>query len=521
MSKIFSFFNDLKKNLETIDIITNSVKFSLGPCAKNILSSNERKELTFLENGLSILQSLKFNTKDANTILQLLEQAAAKTYQTSGDGSTTTILITGQLLKHSLKFVSYGCNPIQINNGLKKNLFFLINKVSQLSSPILNKSELLGVIKTAIGKKFDGNLSLLFSQALLSLKRDNLILVEENILEQNEIEVVNGIELEQGYASSYFINDYKSFEVSYTNPYVLIINNSLESISQIRDILEYIKTNKHSLIIVTNQIASDVLSTLVLNNIQKKLKIAVIKFSSIKFVKSGILEDLALLAHANLPSTGVNLSTLNLENFRIDDLGQVEKVIIKKNTSTFIFSKFTEILKKRRINELNRELLLCEANFEKSIFKTRIARLSSNIIKIKFGLINQYQKEEKRKKIESGFQTLRSALEEGIFPGGGFGYIYLREELKNWGNLNLVGDEAYSIQILLDTLMQPTIELLSDIKKPVLLQEVLDKNFPYTYNIENNKIEHSFNMGLVDSSKSVRSCLWNSITLTNAILISL
>lgn len=521
MSKTFSFFHDLKTNLDTLDIITNSTKVILGPNAKNVLVSNEKKELTFLEHGLSILKSLKFTTKNSNTILQLIEQAAAKTYSASGDGSTTTILMVCQLLKSALRFVSYGCNAIQISNGLKKILFFLTNKVFQLSIPILNKNELLGVIKTATGKKFDENLLDLFSQALLSIKRDNLIFVEENILEQNEIEIAHGIELDHGYASSYFINDFKNLEISYSNPYVLIVNNSLESINQIREILEYIKTNKRPLIIIANQIAPDVLSTLVLNNIQKKLKIAVIKFSSIKFIKSGILEDLALLAHANSYSSYLNPNTRSLDNFKIENLGQVEKVIIKKNTSTFLFSKFTQILKKRRINELNRELLLCETNFEKSIYKARIARLSSNIIKIKFGLVNQYQKEEKRKKIESSFHTLRSALEEGIFPGGGAGYLYLREELKNWGTLNLVGDEVYSVQIILDMLMEPFTKLLLNTNKPYAFQGILEKNFPYAYDIIDEKIIHSFKHGLVDSSKSVRSCLWNSITLTNVILLSL
>lgn len=521
MGKTFSFFRDLKINLKTLDIIKNCTKIILGPFSKSILVSNEKKELAFLENGLSILKSLKFEAQNSNTILQLIEQAAAKTYNTSGDGSTTTILMTCQLLKHSLRFVSYGCNPIQISNGLRKILFFLTHKIYQLSSPILTNNDMLGVIKTVTGKKIDTSLSILLSKLLLSIKRDNIIFVEENISEQNEIEIVNGIELDHGYASSYFINDFRNSEVIYNNPYILLVNKSLDSINQIREILEHIKANKQPLIIITNQIAPDVLSTLVLNNIQKKLKIAVIKFSSIKFVKSGIIEDLALLAHANSFSSQAFINSLNLEAFKVEDLGQVEKIIIKKNTSTFIFSKFTQILTKRRINELNRELLLCETNFEKSIFKARIARLSSNILKIKLGFANQYQKEEKRKKIESAFQTLRSAFEEGVFPGGGVGYLYLREELKNWGHLNLVGDEIYSIQIVLDMLMQPFVELLLNINKSYVFQEIVDKNFPYAYDIVEKRIVHSFKNGLVDSSKSVRSCLWNSITLTNTILTSL
>jgi chaperonin GroEL len=169
--------------------------------------------------------------------------------------------------------------------------------------------------------------------------RDGLILVEENISPENEI-VVQGIELDKGYASSYFVNDLKNFEVVYENPYLLITNNPINSLNQIRDVIEYVKTNNKPLVIVAEEINKDIVSTLVLNNIQKKLKVVVVKYSSIKFMKNGLLEDLALLTHSNYFVS--NLKDSNV-TFTLEDLGQVEKVIIKKEKSTFIVSKFAKL----------------------------------------------------------------------------------------------------------------------------------------------------------------------------------
>ena len=220
--------------------------------------------------------------------------------------------------------------------------------------------------------------------------------------QNNEIDVVQGIEIDRGFASSYFVNDVKNFEVVYDNPYVLITNQSINSINQIKDIIEFVKENNRSLVIVAEEINKDIISTLVLNNIQKKLKVVVVKYAAIKFVKTGILEDLATLTHSNYQLS--DLKDNYYPKLTVDDLGQAEKVIVKKDKTTFIISKFAKLIAKRRINELNREFLTSETDYEKSLFKTRIARLSGQISKIKIGLSNQYEIEEQRQKVENAIE---------------------------------------------------------------------------------------------------------------------
>jgi len=327
--------------------------------------------------------------------------------------------------------------------------------------------------------------------------------------------------LDKGFASSYFVTDLKNFQVIFEKPFILITNISIDSINQIREVIEYIKTTNRPLVIIAEEINKDIISTLVLNNLQKKLKVVVIKYKGIQFKKTGILEDLSLLTHSNY-----FVSNIKQENnvLTINDLGQAEKVIIGKNKSTFFISKFSKLLGERRINELNRELLIAESEYEKSLFKTRIARLSGHIAKIKLGVSNKYEIEEQKQKIENALQTIKSSLEEGVVPGGGVFYFYLREEISNWAYLNLIGDEIISSYIVMEAFLSPFQELCKNTNNEnqrFSYQNILlEKGYPFGYNLIENKLLNTLKEGLLDSSKAVRTILWNSLSLVSTIIVS-
>ena len=519
MRKNFSLLRNLEENVDAITSIDDCVKITLGPSGKNGIISTKQDPIKFITTGSSLMKSLEFESTSANVIRQLIDQAAEKTFAISGDGSTTTILLCCQLLKTSLKFLLNGYNPIFLSNGMKKLSHFLMDKILELSVPISNRNELVGVLKTSLGKKVNNDLFELLEKCVNQIGRDGLILIEENISTKNEIEVVQGIELDRGFASSYFVNDVKSFEVIYENPYVLITNRPINSINQIKDIVEFVKENNKSLVIVAEEINKDVISTLVLNNIQKKLKIVVVKYTSIKFMKTGILEDLATLTHSNYA-----LSELKDNQFplQVSDLGQAEKIIITKDKSTFIISKFAKLIAKRRINELNRELLTSETEFEKTTFKTRIARLSGQIAKVKIGLSNQYEIEEQRQKVENAVSTIKSSLEEGILGGGGTSYLALKNEIANWSYLNLVGDEFFASQIIMEAFDRPFQDLFANTNtnRWQVSQKLLKLGYPYSYDLVNQKIVNSLTEGLVDSAKSIRAIIWNSLSIVSTVITS-
>lgn len=504
-----------------LDLLENCVKIALGPTGKLGIFFNQKNEIKFLTNGGIFLKSLEFPLYSENILLKLLEQASLKTTKISGDGSTTTLIFCCDLLKSSLRYLSNGFNSVFLSNGLKKIAYFFSEKVLELSTPILEKFYLINIVKTAIGKKLSLELRNLLLSSVQQIGRDGLILVEENILSSNQLEKIQGIELDKGFASSYFINDLKNFEVSYDKPYILVTSDPIQSLNQLKEIIDFIQKNNRPLVIITEEISKDVLSTLVLNTIKKKIKVTVIRYTSIKFLKTGILEDLSLLTHtAYFPPSP---KTKNAIKFFIPrELGQAEKVIIKKEKSTFFISKFSKVMIKRRINELNRELLMSETDYEKNLYKVRMARLSGNIMKLKIGISNKYQIEEERQKIENLLITLRSSLEEGYLPGGGIFYFSLREELKNWAYLNLVGEEIYSSQLVGKTLFKPFKALCenTDLVYASIYNSIEEKGYPFGYNLSEKKIVNTLENGIIDSSKAIRSILWNSLLMVSTILTS-
>ena len=477
--------------------------------------------IKFLTNGGVFLKSLEFSSHSENILLKLLEQASLKTTKISGDGSTTTLIFCCDLLKSSLRYLSNGFNSVFLSNGLKKIAYFFSEKVLESSTPIFENFYLLSLVKTAIGKKLPIDLTNLLLSSVQQISRDGLILVEENMFSANELEKVQGIELDKGFSSSYFINDLKNFEVSYDKPYILVTSDPIQSLNQLKEIIDFIQKNNRPLIIVAEEISKEILSTLVLNTIKKKIKVAVVKYTSIKFLKTGILEDLSLLTHTTyFPPSPKSKNAIKF--FLPKELGQAEKVIIKKEKSTFFISKFSKVMAKRRINELNRELLTSETDYEKNLFKVRIARLSGNIMKLKIGFSNKYQIEEERQKIENLLITLRSSLEEGYLPGAGIFYFLLRDELKNWSYLNLIGEEIYSSQLVGKTLFKPFQALCenTDLIYPYIYTEIEKKGYPFGYNLIEKKMVNTLENGIIDSAKSVRSILWNSLLLVSTILTS-
>ena len=225
--KTFSLFKNLEENVQAIKDIDHAVSITLGPTGKNAISTlmgtNKKlgPELKIMTSGSKLIKVLEFPQNSANVIVELIQQAASRTFSISGDGSTTTIIFSCQLLKTSLKFLLNGYNGIFLSNGLRKLSHFLMDKIVELSVPVSKKEDLVGVLRTALGRKINKELFDLLLQSVDQVSRDGLILVEENVSTENEIDIVQGVELDRGFASSYFVNDVKNFEVVYDNPYVL------------------------------------------------------------------------------------------------------------------------------------------------------------------------------------------------------------------------------------------------------------------------------------------------------------
>jgi chaperonin GroEL len=522
MQNQISFAQNISVTLETLETLQECISVTLGPLGKTGILDVKPSGFQIVTNGSKLIKALEFQNPLKNTIVKLIEQAATKTSKFSGDGSTTTILFICHFLSSVLQLFSVGYNPYFLNNGIKKLIYFLMIKINEKAIPIRNSEDLASIMKTSLGQKISSSLQFVLEKALKEIGKDGTILIEENSGEENEIEKIQGIELEKGYASSYFVNDLKNFEVIYNNPYVLITTTPINTFTQLSNILEKIKKLNRPLVIIAEEIQKDVLSTLVLNTIQKKIKVVVIKYSSIKFLKTGILEDLALLTHSSL-SLENNKNQKNNVIFHEDELGQIEKIVVKKTKTIFFFSKFGQVIFTRHVNELTRQLLLSDSEYEKSVLRTRIERFSGTLVKIKMGITNKYQEKELQEKIQNSLETIKAGIEEGLLGGGGSFYSSLPEEVENWGVLNLIGEEIFSAQIVSKILKKPMEELIKT-SQPKFFAKIISniekQGYPFAYDILKKDIFNTLEIGLVDSAKSVRGILWNSLTLVSLMATS-
>lgn len=517
MKPFFSFLQQVRNHPFFLETIENAIQITLGPSGKNALVSKPKQELEWVTKGSSLIKSISFSTSLGNNLVRLLEQAALKTSKVSGDGSTTTLLLTCELLQRSFRFLQSGYNPIFLSNGLKKIAYFVTEKVLLFSTPLSCHFELFGLFETSIGQKLPSSIFLLFKETLSFLEKDSLLIVEESKQITNEIELVQGIELDRGFTSSYFINDVKNYQVVYDLPYVFISNAPISSLLQIQPLLEYCQLNQRPLVILTDEIQKETLSALLLNTIKKKLQVVVIKYTAIKFLKTGMLEDIALVTHTKYsPQDEQGKRTL----FLPEELGQAEKVIVQKEKTTFFLSKFAKLLATRKINELNRELVESETEYEKELIQTRIGRLSGNLTKLKLAPSPYYDIEKMKQILETLLFFVKTSLEEGCVPGGSSCYLYLREELITWATFNLIGEEIFACQIVMESLIRPFSQLIINSSSFFSFEIIESLGYPFVYDAIQKRVVKSSERGLLDSTKMVRSSLWNALTLSSTLLTS-
>ncbi len=510
--------------------LKNILSSSFGPEGGPTLFYKNNKELKILNKGGEILEALTNGKGNEKNAIKILEYLAQRNLKNSGEGSISICLFFSHLLHYAFLFITNGHNGITLSKGLQKLSLFISSYIFEKSIPVREKKDIENILKSSLSYKVDKKLSCFLQESFQKIKREGLLQIEENFSKEYFSEEVKGIEIEKGFASSYFINDSKNFEICYENALLLISTSPLTHLSQIKSILSFSKREKLPLVIITHSISKELLSTLALNYVQRKLKVVVIKYSSIGVLKTGVLDDLSLLTNSMNYESNTLKGNIVERNYEISDLGLIEKVIVKKNKSIFFLPKFSKLLVERRINELNRELLLAENAYEKSLYENRIARLSGNLLKLSINNEPLNRIEETKKRIEYLVLTFRASLEEGYLIGGASFYLLLYKELKHWSEMNLVGDEIYASHIIIQSLKELSLDLFAKSKagKFNIFQNLLIMSYPYTYHIRTNSVfgkkikasEYGNGnlFGLYDCSKSTRLLFTNSLSMLSSLI---
>ncbi|MGX7589050.1 chaperonin GroEL [Candidatus Vidania fulgoroideorum] len=499
-----------EKILIGVNKISNAVKITLGPKGKNVILEKDFDKPVITKDGITVAKSIKLKDRLENLGAQMLKEVASKTNDNTGDGTTTATVIAQSMINEGMKYVSLGVSPLKINKEIKEILSLVLKKLKSIKKKITLNKEVVQV--GTISSNNDCFIGKLIAKAINYVGKNGVITVEEGETVKDKLDTVKGMQFDKGFLSPYFINDSEKQRCILDNPLILVYDKKISNITEILNILEKISKKNRSLLIISNGIESDVLATLVINNIRSIIKIVAVKAPGFGEKKNEILKDILTITGGKLISYEKGLT---LKNIKIEDLGSCKRVDISKESTTIIGGNGKKRDINCRISIIRNEIENSDSEYEIEKLKERIAKLTGGICVIKVGALTEIEMKEKKYRVEDALNATRAALEDGIVPGGGMA-LYRISELISCKNDNIGG------RIILKAIKSPMKQILknADIEPKVVMYKVSKKKISYGFDLISMKYCNMFKKGIIDPFKVVKSAIKNAVSITNLVLNS-
>ena len=498
--------------LKGVNSLTDAVQSTLGPKGKTVIIEQEFGEPKITKDGITVAKNIEFSNKFMNLGAQLTKQAAKRVSKESGDGTTTATILTRELFKEGCKSISSGMNPMDIKKGMLYALEIVKKYLEKNSKKIINKNDIKKV--ATISANNDIEIGKMISDIINKIGIDGTINVENGKTLKHEIQYTQGLKLNNGYYSPYFINDVKSQKCILENSLVLITDNKLNDINELSKILEYCLLKHKPLLIICDDIESEILATLIINKLKGTLKICVIKAPSYGEYRKEFLDDIALITGGKYinEEVGLNLKN-NLNPEKI--LGNCKKIIISKNDTTLIEGGGN----KKKINDRISLLKNLKKNNNDEHINKRISKLTGNVAILKIGGISETEVNELKDRIDDAICATKAAISEGILPGGGCALLYASKILNNVKLEN--NDQNYGVKIVQKILRYPTKIICENagLNGELLCNELLkENNKEIGINALNGKKVNMIENGIVDPTKVVRNAIESAVKVASMML---
>nr|YP_009455774.1 60 kDa chaperonin [Dictyopteris divaricata]YP_010205280.1 60 kDa chaperonin [Grateloupia livida]AQZ24991.1 60 kDa chaperonin [Dictyopteris divaricata]UAV85849.1 60 kDa chaperonin [Grateloupia livida] len=498
-----------------MQILVEAVSVTLGPKGRNVVLDKKYGSPQIINDGVSIAKEIELSDNIFNTGVSLIRQAASKTNDVAGDGTTTATVLAYAIVKKGMKNVAAGSNPISLKVGLEKGTKYLINQILEYSRPIEDNKSIMQVATISSGN--DKEIGKMIAEALNIVGRDGIISLEESNNTFTELNITEGMRLDKGFISPYFITDPEKAEVQYEKPFILITNKRLTLVQQdLIPVLEKVAITKRPLLIIAEDIEKEALSTLVLNKLRGIIPVVAIRAPGFGDFRQALLEDIAILTRGTLITEDLGLK---LENIELTLLGEASKIIVAKDSTVIITNDNTENIR-NRCEQLKKQIIISESSYDTEKLKDRVAKLSGGIAIIKVGAVTETEMKDKKLRLEDAINATRAAVEEGIIPGGGATLTHFSTQLKLWAKQNLKEDQLIGAYILAEAIIEPLKKIAENTGKngSVIVEMLGDQNFEFGYNAEINEFGNMFDYGIVDPAKVTRSALQNAVSIASMIL---
>ncbi|HET6386595.1 MAG TPA: chaperonin GroEL [Armatimonadota bacterium] len=514
MPKELRFDEQARRGLEEgVNALADAVKVTLGPRGRNVVIQKKYGSPTVINDGVTIAKEVEVEDRLANMGAQLLREVASKTNDVAGDGTTTATVLAQAMVRHGLKSVAAGANPMEVKRGMDLAVEALVEAIRQTSTPVEQKESIANVATiSANNDRFIGDL---VSEAMDKVGKDGVITVEESKGTDTTLDLVEGMQFDKGYISPYMVTDPERMEAVLENPYVLIYEKKIGAIADLIPTLELIFRQGKPLIIIAEDVEGEALATLVVNKLQGRINAIAVKAPGFGDRRKAMLADLAVLTGGTFISEDLGQK---LENIEESLLGQAKRVVVTKDNTTIVEGYGKEDAIKGRINQIKREIEQSTSDYDREKLQERLAKLSGGVAVIKVGAATETELKERKARIEDAVSATRAAVEEGIVPGGGTTYLNILPALEK---LNLAGDERIGANVVRDALNEPTKIIANNggYEGSVVVQKIRDSGKKgWGFNALTGQYTDMMAAGIVDPTKVCRSALENAVSVASMIL---
>jgi chaperonin GroEL len=514
MAKQLKFSEEARQSLlKGIDVVAKAVVTTLGPKGRNVALDRKWGAPNIVHDGVSVAKDIDLEDPFENMGAQLVKEAASKTNDAAGDGTTTSTLLAQAMSHAGMKNITAGANPMIVKKGMEKAVEVAVSELKKTSKPIKNREEIAQVAKVSAGDEAIGEK---IAEALDKVGRDGVVTVEEGRGLEIEIEYKEGMEFDRGYASAYFVTNPEKMEAEIENPYILLTDKKISSIQELLPFLEkFVKVSK-DLVIIADDVEGEALATLVVNRLKGTFNILAIKAPGFGDRRKEMLDDIAVLTGGSVISEDTGRT---FESIEMGDLGQADKIWADKDNARIIGGRGTTSDIKSRIALIKRQINETDSDFDREKLEERLAKLSGGVAQINVGAATEIELNEKKERVKDAVGATKAAVEEGIVPGGGVALLRARKALEKL--TSRLKDEQVGIDIVKNALEQPLRWLVKNAGEDdgYVLKKIEEKaDGDYGFNVLTGKFGSMAAFGLLDPLKVTRSALQNAASVAMMVI---
>lgn len=514
MAKEIKFGAEARAALEAgVNKLADTVKVTLGPKGRNVVLDKSFGAPLITNDGVTIAKDIELEDGFENMGAQLVKEVATKTNDVAGDGTTTATVLAQAMVNEGIKNLAAGANPIILRRGMKKACECAVDAIAKMSSKVTGKDQIARVAAISAGDDFVGEM---VADAMEKVSNDGVITIEESKTMKTELDLVEGMQFDRGYVSSYMATDMDKMEANLDNPYILITDKKISNIQEILPLLEQVVQSSAKLLIIAEDVEGEALTTLVINKLRGTFNVVAVKAPGYGDRRKAMLEDIAILTGGTVISEEVGLE---LKDATLEQLGRAKSVKVQKENTVIVDGAGEKSDIDSRIAQIRAQIEETTSDFDKEKLQERLAKLAGGVAVIRVGAATETEMQEAKLRMEDALAATRAAVEEGIISGGGSAYIHAAKEVEKLAE-TLEGDEKTGANILLKALEAPSMIIAQNagLEGAVIINKVRESEKGIGFDVLKEDYTDMVQAGIVDPAKVTRSALQNATSVASTLL---